>query len=254
MNPGRRATLTRSPLTCPVSPRRMRYPSHFAMVGGIPKTRGVRGQPVRDPSDEEDIEKVEEFLLGDIRAFEFLFDKYREKVYRIAYRFVRNREDALEVAQDVFLRVYTSLAKFKTDSKFFTWLYRVAVNRAIDSTRYRRARPLHSLEQELLESQTQTVSGKCPQRDPSEVAEEKDLEENLARALKKLSDKHRTVFLLHAMENLSYKEIAAVMKCSIGTVMSRLFYARKKLQEILGKMGIEDPRGKAGSESGGAES
>ncbi|MBI4604668.1 MAG: sigma-70 family RNA polymerase sigma factor [Planctomycetes bacterium] len=194
----------------------------------------------RDPSDTEDLSKVEAFLAGDARAFEFLFDKYREKVYRIAYRFVRDKEDALEVSQDVFLKVYLGLRKFKTDSKFFTWLYRIVVNRAIDWVRRAKARPVQELDQAILEAQTQRASGLGGARDPSKTAEERDLESHLALAVQRLSEKHRAVFLLHAMENLSYKEIAAALGCSIGTVMSRLFYARKKLQEILGSV-VEPP-------------
>ena len=87
---------------------------------------------MRDPSDLEDIAKVKDCLDGNVQAFEFLFDKYREKVYRLALRFVRNKEDALEVTQAVFLRVYLGIKKFKTDSKFFTWLYRIASNLVID--------------------------------------------------------------------------------------------------------------------------
>ena len=194
-----------------------------------------------DPSDSEDMAKVEAFLAGDKRAFEFLFDKYRERVFRIAYRFVRDKEDALEVAQEVFLRVYLSLAKFKTDSKFFTWLYRVTVNKSIDFTRHKRIRPAHGIDQAILEAQPAKPSAGGVDRDPRVLAQEKDLDEKLASAVKTLSDKHRAVFLLHAMENLSYKEIAGVVGCSIGTVMSRLFYARKKLQEKLGKYGLEPP-------------
>jgi RNA polymerase sigma-70 factor (ECF subfamily) len=196
---------------------------------------------VRDPLDAEDLALVEKFLAGDRRAFEALFDKYREKVYRIAFRFVRNREDALEVTQEVFLRVYQSLAKFKTDSKFFTWLYRVAVNRAIDFTRSSKARPARDLDQALLESQEFEAPGGRRVPDPAEMVEEKEFREKLAQAVNLLSEKHRTVFLLHAQENLSYKEIAQVAECSIGTVMSRLFYARRKLQELLAGMGLERP-------------
>ena len=83
--------------------------------------------------------------------------------------------------------------------------------------------------------------GRMEERNPSELAEEKDTERLLARAVAKLTEKHRAVFLLHAIENLSYKEIAVVLECSIGTVMSRLFYARKKLQEIVGLSGLEAP-------------
>ena len=193
---------------------------------------------MRDRSDREDIVKVEEFLSGELPAFEFLFDKYREKVYRIAYRFTRNKDDALEIAQDVFLRVYTNLGKFKTDSKFFTWLYRITVNRSIDFTRSKKTKVLQQVCPSLLDAQHSTVSGRRGSKDPSEKAEAKELGEKLTDAVSTLSDKHRTVFLLHAVENLSYREIAGVMDSSIGTVMSRLFYARQKLQETLGNMGL----------------
>lgn len=200
---------------------------------------------VRDPSDAEDKKKVDEFLAGDVRAFEFLFDKYREKVYRIAYRFVRHREDALEVTQDVFLRVYRGLPKFRTNSKFFTWLYRVTANRAIDFTRSRKSRAAVEVEAQILEATASLPPGRSASPDPSAVAQERELEELLQEAVQHLSEKHRTVFLLHAMENLSYREIAEVMGSSMGTVMSRLFYARKKLQEALGRLGVgkdEKPR------------
>lgn len=196
---------------------------------------------VRDPSDVEDIQKVGELRSGDIRAFEFLFDKYREKVFRVAYRFLRDREDALEVTQDVFVRAYTGIAGFKTDSKFFTWLYRITINRAIDLARSRRKRSWVEVETPVLESAERASLERSPDPDPVEVAEEKELQERLAQAVARLSEKHRTVFLLHAMENLSYKEIADIMGSSIGTVMSRLFYARQKLQEALGRLGFERP-------------
>lgn len=191
-------------------------------------------QAVRDSSDLEDKRKVEEFLAGDVGAFEFLFDKYREKVYRIAYRFVHHREDALEVTQDVFLRVYTGLSKFKTHSKFFTWLYRVTVNRAIDLTRSRRSHGTVEVDAQILEAGAKPAAGRSVGTDPSDIAQERELEEKVAEAAERLSEKHRTVFLLHTVENLSYREIAEVMGSSMGTVMSRLFYARKRLQEILG--------------------
>jgi RNA polymerase sigma-70 factor (ECF subfamily) len=194
---------------------------------------------VRDASDAEDKKKVEEFLAGDVGAFEFLFDKYREKVYRIAYRFVHHREDALEVTQDVFLRVYRGLPKFKTHSKFFTWLYRVTVNRAIDFTRSRRSHAAVDVEAQVLEATASLPPGRSAIPDPSSVAQERELEEKLRQAVEHLSEKHRTVFLLHAVESLSYREIAEVMGSSMGTVMSRLFYARKKLQEVLGRLGVQ---------------
>lgn len=195
---------------------------------------------MRDPPDDADLVKVKEFLAGEPQAFAFLFEKYRETVYRLAYRFVRNKEDALEVTQDVFLRVYTGMPGFKTGSKFFTWLYRVTVNRAIDFTRARKARAAREAEVAVLEAGA-ALPGRAPVPDPSEAAQEKELDEKLARAIESLSDKHRAVFTLHATENLSYKEIAAVLKISVGTVMSRLFYARKRLQAVLARSGFEPP-------------
>jgi RNA polymerase sigma-70 factor (ECF subfamily) len=191
---------------------------------------------VRDPSDLEDIAKVKEFLDGNVQAFEFLFDKYREKVYRLALRFVRNKEDALEVTQDVFLRVYLGIKKFKTDSKFFTWLYRITVNRAIDFTRKQKARAVQEADTLVLEAEGKAPPGRSVEPDPQELAESRELAAKLQQAVETLSEKHKTVFLLHAVQNLSYKEISQVMGSNIGTVMSRLFYARKKLQAILGKI------------------
>ncbi|MBN1444002.1 MAG: sigma-70 family RNA polymerase sigma factor [Planctomycetes bacterium] len=192
---------------------------------------------MRDASDDEDIRKVEEFLRGDSKAFEFLFDKYHDKVYSIAYRFVRNREDALDVAQEVFLRVHLGLGSFKSGSRFFTWLYRIAVNRAIDFTRRRKVLPISGSESFDLENWAEDPGRRTPS--PLEVAQEREIEERLAEAVSRLSPKHRAVFVLHASENLSYKEIAEVLDCNIGTVMSRLFYARKKLQEILAGFGFD---------------
>lgn len=221
--------------------------------GAHPWPLELRGGTLRDPSGAEnpeadvedaaleDIALVGRFVAGDQGAFKTLFDKYREKVYRISFRYVRNKEDALDVTQEVFLRVYQNLAKFKTDSKFFTWLYRVTVNRAIDFTRSMKARPVRELEKSVIESWECDVTGKRSSAGPVEQAEGKELEEKLAQAVSLLSEKHRTVFLLHAQENLSYREIAQVVDCSIGTVMSRLFYARKKLQDLLANLGLERP-------------
>jgi RNA polymerase sigma-70 factor, ECF subfamily len=189
----------------------------------------------RDPSDAEDLRKVEELLAGDRRAFEFLFEKYREKVYGIAFRFLHNRDDALEVTQEVFLRVHQGLSGFKTNSKFFTWLYRIAANRAIDFARARKTRKGIEVEAPAREDGTGPVENTAnpTSDDPAELAERKERSERLLEAIRALSPKHRLVFVLHAIENLSYKDISEVAGCSIGTVMSRLFYARKKLQDLL---------------------
>jgi len=190
-----------------------------------------------DLLDAEDLQKVRECLAGNPDAFEVLFNKYRGRIYSLAYRYVQNKEDALEVTQDVFVRAYQALASFQTGSKFYTWLYRIAVNRAIDFVRARRVRP----QIEMSEIGDEDLARQSPgprSPDPAKALDEKELRQKIRSAIGKLSDKHRTVFVLHALENLSYKEIAEVVGCSIGTVMSRLFYARKRLQkELAGYVG-----------------
>ena len=207
-----------------------------AVVIPIQPALDRRKKKLRDSSDNEDILKVKAFLAGDEAAFEFLFEKYRQRVYGISFRFVRNREDALDVAQEVFLRVYQALEKFKTESKFFTWLYRITVNRSIDFTRSRKSRPLHGMEESAMEALGKPTARRAPAQAPVEYAREQELRENLQQAISSLSDKHQIVFVLHTSEDLSYKEIAEVVGCNVGTVMSRLFYARKKLQESLSSM------------------
>lgn len=197
-----------------------------------------RRRRVRDPSDSEDIRKVEEFLAGDAQGFEFLFEKYRERVHALAYRFVRNQDDALEITQEVFLRVYQSLESFKTDSRFFTWLYRITVNRSIDFTRSRKIQPIVGLDG-LDAALPRPDDRRRPEPGPLERAQASELEGRLADAVTRLSEKHRAVFVLHASQNLSYKEIAEVVDCNVGTVMSRLFYARRKLQETLSSFGFD---------------
>jgi RNA polymerase sigma-70 factor (ECF subfamily) len=198
----------------------------------------IENVATKDASDAEDIEKVREFLGGNPAAFEFLFDKYRDKVFGVAFRFVNDREDALEVTQEVFLRVHQALRRFRTDSKFFTWLYRITVNRSIDYLRSRRSHPVVEFprgeEGEDLGDAVPDPRGV----DPHRALEDRELGEQLLAAIGELSSKHRAVFLLHAVEQLPYREIAEVLGCSIGTVMSRLFYARKRLQQHLAKKGV----------------
>ena len=236
-------------LETPDSSRLERYSSvrRDGVPSGVcPIVRETSSVPMRetwDLSDSEDIENVNGFLAGDQQAFENLFDKYRSKVYNIAYQFVRNKEDALEVTQEVFLRVFLGLKQFKTRSRFFTWLYRIAVNCSIDFTRSRKIQPLVGIDSVKFESGDHLRHGQVP--DPVDKAQERELEEYLAQAIECLSPKHRAVFVLHASEKLSYKQIAEVLGCNVGTVMSRLFYARKKLQEFLSNLGIDvsDKRG-----------
>jgi len=176
--------------------------------------------------DRDDERKVLEFLSGRKEALAELFRRYRQDVYEIAYRFTSNRDDALEITQEVFMKLIEGLESFRRGSRFFTWLYRIAVNQSIDFLRRRKRRAAVPLEEGEHRNRRRGT-------DPVERAQTAELSERLRSALGKLSEKHRTVLILHSMENLSYREIAQVVGCSIGTVMSRLFYARKRLAELL---------------------
>ena len=178
--------------------------------------------------DREDRRAVREFLAGRRDALGDLFRRYRKDVYAIAHRFTGNKDDALDVTQEVFLKLIERMDEFERSARFSTWLYRVAVNQSIDCMRRRRRRAAAPLGDAVVE-----VTGGGT--DPVERAERREVSASLMHALDQLSDKHRSVIVLHGLENLSYKEIARVMGCSEGTVMSRLYYARKYLAEILGR-------------------
>jgi RNA polymerase sigma-70 factor (ECF subfamily) len=142
---------------------------------------------------------------------------------------LRNREDALEVAQETFLRAYRKIGGFQGGSSFYTWIYRIGVNLAIDAQRRQKRNPLEYRERMdgLLESQDEVA------RDPFADVQDRELRENLIRALNELTPEHKAVIVLRTIEGLSYKDIGAILGCSEGTVMSRLHYARKKLHDKL---------------------
>ncbi len=187
-----------------------------------------------DPgSREEDEALVSQALDGRTGAFETLFTKYREKVYRVVYGYVYDKDDALDIAQDAFIKAFKNLASFRGHSGFYTWLTQIAINLAIDFRRKRKRQKIVTLE-DYMEDPREKIGGATQPPEPSEKLAEKELRERYFDALERLSEKHRTVFLLHTVEGMPYKEIADTLGISIGTVMSRLHYARKHLQELLG--------------------
>ncbi len=172
---------------------------------------------------------------GDQDALREIFDRYHKKVYRIAYGVVREREDALEIVQDVFVKLYRSIKDFKGRSNFYTYLYRIAINTAIDHSRTKKlSYPTLKDEERDLE-----LSNGFEKR-PDRILMQKELEEKVNLAMGRLPPEQKAALILKEIEGLSYHEIAESMGCSIGTVMSRLHYGRKRLRELL-KGYLESP-------------
>lgn len=168
---------------------------------------------------------------GDSAALDELFRRHRDHAYRVAYRLLGNSEDALDALQEGFIKALTHLHGFEQRSSFKTWLLRVVSNAALDLGRHRRRREKLSAD---ASNRATSESGRTPEHsDPCREAEESDLRSAVADALMMLPESQRRTFILHVDGGMSYREVADTMGISIGTVMSRLFYARQKLRGIL---------------------
>ena len=182
-----------------------------------------------------DVELIERTRRGDRAAFQQLVEKYQRRIYAVTYGLLGNREDALDAVQEAFIKAYKSLDKFKGKSGFYTWMYRIATNAAIDLGRKqsRRGEVEFREEIEAAEEKGSYPVAQAPES-PAEGLMKKELGELIEAAIQQLPEDQRTAVVLREIEGLSYREISKVMKCSQGTVMSRLHYGRKKLQELLG--------------------
>jgi RNA polymerase sigma-70 factor (ECF subfamily) len=183
----------------------------------------------------DDRELVRAASGGDQAAFRTLVERYQGKVYAVALGVLRDRDEAKDAAQEVFIKVYRNLASFEGDAKFFTWLYRIAMNVCIDNLRKKRGQKVEFDETQTSEEPIDDT-GIQPHRlgfDPARALADKELRAQLGAALSQLSPNHRTVLVMREVEGLSYQEMADEMSCSIGTIMSRLFHARKKMQALL---------------------
>lgn len=186
---------------------------------------------VQDVSD-ADACLVELARTGDFAAFEELVRTYRNDVYGLAYHFLRNREEAWDISQEVFIKTHRSLARFRGDSSFKTWLMRITANQCKDYLKKRRLDAVPFNEEIEAHDAPSGVLG------PDSAAEARELGVAITKALDTLPFKHRTAFVLREFDGLSYEDMAKVMNCNIGTVMSRLHHARKKLQANLKRMGF----------------
>jgi RNA polymerase sigma-70 factor (ECF subfamily) len=178
---------------------------------------------------------VEGARRGDREAFRTLFERYHRRAYALAFGVLRHQDDALDVVQDAFIKAHKHLDKFEGNSSFYTWLYRIVMNLAIDHLRkHRRVSPV-----ELDEQQLQTAAGddsllpKLLGGNPGRALLDKEIRARIDAALTELSENHRAVLVMRELEGLSYEEMAQAMGCSKGTIMSRLFHARKNMQRQL---------------------
>ena len=189
---------------------------------------------IKPITETDDMALVSRTRRGDTAAYDELVRRYQERVYATLYHMTANHEDANDLTQESFIKAFQALKTFKGDSSFYTWLYRIAVNKAINFIKQRRNRASMSLND--LDVQVEhdpdlvaLISHKTPRRDAALT----ELQEKLNAAILKLSEQHRAVVVLHDIQGMPHEEIAETLGCNVGTVRSRLFYARQQLQGLL---------------------
>ena len=209
------------------------------MIMTEPVRRKEASEP-EEPAEELTPAPVDEMVLvhrarqGDLSAYDDLVRRYQERIYATIYHMTSNHEDANDLAQEAFIKGYQALKSFKGGSSFYTWVYRIAVNKTINFLKQRKNKAQMSLDDLDFNAEhdpdlVALISEKTPRREIN-LAE---LQEKLNAAMQKLSEPHRLVVTMHDVQGMSHEEIAKVMDCNIGTVRSRLFYARQQLQAYL---------------------
>lgn len=186
----------------------------------------------------EDAALVERARAGDHEAFRALYQRYHRRVYSLAYGVVQNADDALDVVQDGFIKAHRHLDKFEGNSSFYTWLYRIVMNLSIDHIRkHKRAKHVdfddsidHGDDGALGED---SLVPRMLGQNPGKSLARKEIREQIGKALAELSENHRAVLVMRELDGMSYEEMAQAMQCSKGTIMSRLFHARRNMQKRL---------------------
>lgn len=181
----------------------------------------------------DDKKLVKAAQRGDMPAFEELVARHRDKIYARAFSMMRSEEDAVDLSQEAWVKGWQRLKQFQGDSSFVTWMTRIVINLCLDQLRKQKRQRSESIES--LEEESGGVERQMPivVTNPTAGLERQELRVRIDKALGQLSYEHRTVLVLHEFEELEYKEIAKRMECSIGTVMSRLFYARRKMANLM---------------------
>ena len=207
--------------------------------------------PPRSPSTPEgssvpldDQALISRCRAGDQGAFRELVTRYQRRIYGIAHGMVHNAEDAMDITQEVFIRVHSYLDHFKGTSSFYTWMYRIAFNLCIDHLRRGGKIQMVDYDDSVGHDHSEDASELVPNTsdmNPGKVLARKEMSAMINAALQTLSPTHRAVLLMREVEGLSYSEMAEVMQCNKGTIMSRLFHARRRMLEaLLARMGDKD--------------
>ena len=186
--------------------------------------------------DVSDLELVKQCQAGQTEAFDELVTRYRTRIFAMIYNMVHNEQDAWDLAQESFVKAWKSIKRFRGDSSFYTWMYRIVMNVTIDWLRKKQIKGAGSeFDDSIQLKEIDPASKTVPKADPlpHERMERNEIRSKIDNAIGQLSPEHRAVILMKEIEDMQYHEIAETLGCSIGTVMSRLFYARKKLQKLL---------------------
>jgi RNA polymerase sigma-70 factor, ECF subfamily len=191
--------------------------------------------PERQLEADSDLDVVRQVQRGDVAAFDQLVLKYRGRVYSVVYNLTSNREDAADLTQEAFIKSFQSINRFQGQSSFFTWLYRIAVNSTLTHLRKNRLRTFFSFEKidEDDKVSAEVIAALTDDTAADHETLARELQEKLNEAMQKLSIRHRTVITLFEIDGLGHQEIAEIMNCSVGTVRSRLHYAKQLLQSEL---------------------
>ena len=185
-------------------------------------------------TEEEDTALIQAVLDGDPSAYRGLVERYQKRVYNVVFGMVRDKEDAQELAQEAFIKAYRNLAGFRRDSRFYTWLCRIAINLSIDFLRKRKNRSSISFEENIgVRNESGDFISDHSLGDPHQSTVNREIRNRIIEEVEKLPEDQKQAIVLREIDGLSYKEIAEIMGIPEGTVMSRLYYARRKLQQGL---------------------
>jgi len=194
----------------------------------------------KDHSSADDPTLVRAAQQGETVAFEELIARHRDKIYARAFNMMRNEDEAIDLSQEAWVKGWQRLVQFQGESSFGTWMTRIVINLCLDQLRKHKRQRTESLE--AMDENSGGVERHMPvvSVNPTAGLERGELRARIDKALAQMSHEHRTVLVLHEFEEMEYKEIAKKMECSIGTVMSRLFYARRKLAALLAELKQQD--------------